>query len=690
MQKIKLADERIFYKATGKNVTLQRRNPYRMKNILEEFSEQGSPQKSAELFNLLVSLIRPLRTDEKGIKNAEDRLRELVDILKESPEITAGIRWHIRNIIINGDISYILSDSGVAEGGNLFSEMNSRLKHWVLPELKAPNDLGDVIRQVFHKTSDNTWMARVSNKIWISLFELLDMQLRASEKTEIRRVFDAASVLSFRICGNILDKQFRDYPEYNREASSPFAMQNTYLAAFRLKFENDELLSGQGHKLFEELEKCRLAINRIKKDRNQNGAGVQQTFLLVKLERQITRLKMITSILDDDVPVDTERAVLFFKSVVYFESRKNKIAALLSDNLGLMAFQITEHKSHTGEHYIANNKKEYFSFFKSACGGGVFAAIMGIVKIMIHHLHLALFWQHFWFSINYAIGFVGIHVSGSTLATKQPSMTAAALAGTLDVNKSGFVSPAEVAITVGKVWRSQFVAFAGNLLVTFPIAFLLAVIYDLVMGHPIESGEAATDLLRAQNVLDTPVYIYASVTGVMLFISGIISGYYDNKVLFSRIPERVEMHPLLNKFFSKSFLEKLGGYLKYNLGSLAGNISLGFLLGFPAFFGNILAIPLDIRHITISTAHYAIGIYSTRFDLEMYHIIGGALGIVVIGFMNFLVSFSLAFFVAIKSRNIRYVDYLSIPYYVFRYAVKYPKDFVYPPKKDRMPEELNL
>ncbi len=75
------------------------------------------------------------------------------------------------------------------------------------------------------------------------------------------------------------------------------------------------------------------------------------------------------------------------------------------------------------------------AFFRSACGGGVFAAVMGLFKLMIHQLHLALFWQHFWYSISYAMGFVGIHVTGSTLATKQPSMTAAALAGSLDINK---------------------------------------------------------------------------------------------------------------------------------------------------------------------------------------------------------------------------------------------------------------
>lgn len=661
-----------------------------MKNILEEFVQHGSPQKSGDLLTVLVSMMRPKQVDSIGIKYAEEKLGELIVILKEFPELTEHLKWHIRNIILQGDIEYVLSDSGVAEGGSFFSELGSRIKHIFLPELKRPNDLGEAVRQVFYKSSDHVWVSEIRDGLWVELFELMGMRLHTPNRMEIQKVFDAAVALSYRICGNILDKQFQDYPEYRRAELSPFIKQNAELNLFRSKFEKGESLDGTGFKLFEELEKCRLSVEKIKRDRSGKGAGLQQTFLLVKLERQIARLKIITAMLDDDLPVDIQRTVLFFKRIIFFESRKNRIWPLITDNVGLVAFQISEHKSNTGEHYITNNKKEYMAFFRSACGGGVFAAFMGFLKIIIHHLNLALFWQHFWYSISYACGFVGIHVTGSTLATKQPSMTAAALAGALDINKSGVVSPTEIAITFGKVWRSQFVAFMGNLLVTFPVAMGLAILYDLIMGKPLASGEEAQNLLKAQNPLETPVYIYASITGVMLFFSGLISGYYDNMVLFSKIPERVEKHPLLNKFFPKTFLKRLANYLKFNLGSLAGNIALGFLLGFPAFFGNILGISLDIRHITISTAHYAIGIYGTRFNIDTYQLIGALFGIGIIGFMNFIVSFLLAFWVAMKSRNIRYGDYWKIPVYILKYLVRYPKDFVFPPKHERLPENVQL
>ncbi len=657
-----------------------------MNTILKEFEARGSLDKSRELLTVLVADLRKNSSPRKK-GNQPAGLDELIQILKENPVHANNLRWHIRNLILGGRIEGILTDSGVAEGGSFFNEFFSRLRHLLLPALVKNEDLGETIRKIFYKPGDLHWLMEIPDSRWKELFELLGMSLHTAEADDLKKIFDAATALSFRISGTILDTQFKEY-ESLRKSSGPFIRQTAELEKFRQLFEGGQSLKGKGHKLFEELEKCRLAVDKIKRDRADYGAGLQQTFLLVKLERQIARLKIITSVLDDEIPVDVARTVIFFKRIVYFELRKNNPFALISDNVGLLAFQISEHKSHTGEHYITTSRKEYFSFFLSACGGGFFAPLMGLIKLMIEHLQPALFWQHFGYSVNYALGFVGIHITGSTLATKQPSMTAAALAGSLDAHKTGTVEAEEIALTFGKVWRSQFVAFAGNLAVTFPFAFLLAFLYDIITGAPIAEGKEAVKLLAAQNPAETPVYIYASITGIMLFLSGIISGYYDNLVLFSRIPERLENHPTLKKFLPAPLLKKVAGYTKYNLGSWAGNISLGFLLGFPAFFGKILGIPLDIRHITISTAHYAMGIYGTLSDLDWYHIIWGIVGIVIIGFLNFLVSFSLAFWIAIKSRNIRFSGYLSIPRYIWTYLKKYPWDFVYPPKNGRNREQV--
>jgi site-specific recombinase len=55
----------------------------------------------------------------------------------------------------------------------------------------------------------------------------------------------------------------------------------------------------------------------------------------------------------------------------------------------------------------------------------------------------------------------------------------------------------------------------------------------------------------------------------------------------------------------------------------------------------------------------------------------------MIGFLNFMVSFGLAFFVAVRSRGIQLKDYPELISVVWRYFKKYPMDFILPPARTR-------
>ncbi|MCW3108248.1 MAG: site-specific recombinase, partial [Segetibacter sp.] len=55
---------------------------------------------------------------------------------------------------------------------------------------------------------------------------------------------------------------------------------------------------------------------------------------------------------------------------------------------------------------------------------------------------------------------------------------------------------------------------------------------------------------------------------------------------------------------------------------------------------------------------------------------------------NFLVSFSLAFLVAIKSRGVRLKDYPEMLTIMGKFFIKFPTDFFFPPKYPREIEEV--
>ncbi|MBL0144418.1 MAG: hypothetical protein IPP48_00215 [Chitinophagaceae bacterium] len=141
---------------------------------------------------------------------------------------------------------------------------------------------------------------------------------------------------------------------------------------------------------------------------------------------------------------------------------------MLSENTGYLAYQIAEHGGKRGEDYITTTRKEFWKMFWSAAGGGVIISFIGIVKNLIGKLSLAPFWQGFFYSTNYSLGFILIQDTGSTLATKQPAYTANNVASSFDAQKTGDEPDLRnLAITVAKVSRTQLASFAGNLMVVF-------------------------------------------------------------------------------------------------------------------------------------------------------------------------------------------------------------------------------
>lgn len=432
-----------------------------------------------------------------------------------------------------------------------------------------------------------------------------------------------------------------------------------------------------------------LLIDTIKKEAKNEGVGLQLSYTLKRISQQLNRMLLLLQLLKTPEVSNTRLAKLLF-DILHEEKSKNSLKKQWNETTHQLAYQITEHESKTGEHYIAETKEEYRSMFFSSCGGGVFATLMTVIKTILHHLHFAPFWQAFAYSINYASGFVGIQLTHATLATKQPAMTASKIAQALDVTHSEVNENdlKNLAITIGKVSRSQFVSFAGNLLIVFPLTFGVAALWHLIFKHPIIDTKEAYQMLHDVHPYKNPTWYYACVTGVFLFLSGIISGYYDNKVIYSKINERVKHHPYLKRILTKRMLLKLSNYIQHNLGSLIGNISLGFMLGTAGFIGFILGLPFDIRHITISSGNYALAIYTLGKDVPINYALICLSGVLGIGLFNFLISFSLAIFVAIRSRNVKTKQVADLLKWTGLYFRKHPKDFFRAPKTIRKPEDI--
>jgi site-specific recombinase len=153
--------------------------------------------------------------------------------------------------------------------------------------------------------------------------------------------------------------------------------------------------------------------------------------------------------------------------------------------------------------------------------------------------------------MNYAMGFVMIYLMGFTLATKQPAMTAATMTKVLSEEGNSQRNNTEFAHLVSKLFRSQFIAFVGNVLLAFPVA--LAIIYGLdVFFSQNLAVERSDKLLKDLDPFKSKAILHASIAGFYLFISGIISGNIGNNSVFYQIRKE-----LLKTFLSEAFRKEI-------------------------------------------------------------------------------------------------------------------------------------
>ena len=96
--------------------------------------------------------------------------------------------------------------------------------------------------------------------------------------------------------------------------------------------------------------------------------------------------------------------------------------------------------------------------------------------------------------------------------------------------------------------------------------------------------------------------------------------------------------------------------------------------------GHFIGLDLDIRHITFVSGNIAMGLYGAHFQLIWSMWVWIFSGLVIVGFINFIVSFGLSIWLAFRSRNIPDSELFSLIKAVWRHFKKAPMSFIFPPQ----------
>lgn len=639
----------------------------------------------------LIDLVQQIRPNSpRNVREAEDKFKRVLRQLETEPVSLSALQQALLSQLTNTEILQALIESGIISSRGFVQELGRKMKHKLLPGLLEEQDLLFVISRVFYRKTDYIWVSQVNQDLWKQFFKLVHLSINMKDSQLISQLHASLRILSFRLTTLGWENEIWKRLEKGKLTGSPFVEQNRLVMQY-LEQPTGEALKRISllYNIQEQLYHCRQNVLLMRDQRAFSGTSLSLTFLTTRILQMTNRMLLIADALDGDQHFNEDRFVDFFVTVVTNENKKNSIREFLSDNLGLLAYQITEHKGKKGEKYIATDGKAFGKLFYSALKGGAIVSFVAVIKNLIGKLILPPFWMGFAYSTNYAAGFIIMDQTHSTLATKQPAYTASTLANALDSKKQQEKPDLKnLAITVANTARSQIASFAGNLLVVFPLTYVVVWCLKSFFGYVIVDNAKALHLLEDQHPWHSPALLYACFTGVFLFLSGIISGYVDNHVVYGQMTERLKSHPVLTNRFSPKRLDRLAGFVNNYAGTFSGSLALGFFLGMSTIAGKIFGIPFDIRHITISAGNAAIGFFGSEEHLSLSYLLIVFLGVLGIGFLNFFVSFSLAFFVAVRSRGIRLRDYPELIGYILRYFRRFPADFIFPPLKTRLPEQI--
>jgi site-specific recombinase len=650
-----------------------------MEHTLRHYSERQADQ-PVELIADLVSQMRPGKHQHSD--HAVHAIQALCHVLHNHPEYVTQLRTAILTLLGQRKPVSLIVDAGIHPNSGFFSELSRRVGHKFLPEAVDPAYLKDLFGQIFSAPDDDRWVLVVPDDVWLQLLTALRLEEASPEELAACRksLFDAAQVLSYRLSALGLEPELiRNYPELE-DHSSPFIMQNTEFSQF---------LEGTPHSadairhILVMLDQCRKIIGKIRRASSQTGTSIRLTFLLQRISQHVQRMELLLDIIARQMTTEDEQVlyIKLLKTLVYAECHKNDVRQHWRENMELLALRVTENASRTGEHYITETRSEYFALLRSAMGAGLIIGIMAMIKVITAGHHYAPLTEAIFFSLNYGLGFVLIHILHFTVATKQPAMTAAAIAASIDGNDGKSKDMDKLVGIIAQTMRSQTVAIIGNVILALPTAMLIAWLIYTLTGHHFVTPEKANKMLADIHPLYSGALFYAAIAGVCLFLSGLIAGYHDNLAIYNRIPQRLRALRWLKRLLGEARLDRVAHYIENNLGALAGNFYFGCLLGGMAAIGVLLGLPIDIRHITFSSAFAGFSFVGLDFAFSWQVLAVALLGIWLIGTMNLVVSFSLALYVAMKSRKVTFAQWRHLITALFKRLVTQPRQFFLPPKR---------
>lgn len=580
------------------------------------------------------------------------RIKYLLQLLQRNPEWEKNFAAAFAEALRDVSSLELFSEIGVDRDVSFLAEVGERLSRKFLIEGGPQKSLGALLETIFPSDEDYVWVESIDSETLAQLIRLITRDPGVDWSGLRIDVENAILVLTTQLCAlglrpalraRLSEKDFRQSPYYDLSEKA-----REFLRAVTA----GEDISQKRDALILQLADARAHVNQAYAHLDQHGVSIGLVYALEHMLRLIARIELLVE-LRRSPQISPRLLQIFISQLIQDLHASHDLWDFVWSHAQLLLKKVVQRNSEIGEHYIAATPREYFGMLKKAGGGGFIMGFTVYFKFLLMAVPLSAFAFGFLASLNYAVSFVVIQVLHLTVGTKQPASTAPVLAA--KIKEASTQAEVESAVDdLVCIARSQFASVLGNMALVAPTVMAICWIFFAATGQPFLNAHEAEHALQSVDLIGGS-WLYAIVTGGLLFLSSLIAGWADNWFAFNKMRERIIHNEKINSALDQKRAIRWALVLEKNIAGLAGNISLGFFLGLMPVIFKFIGLPLDVRHVTLSTGQiFATVIGAPAEWMASPEFLRALLGCVVIGILNVTSSFFFALSFAAAATDVRH------------------------------------
>jgi site-specific recombinase len=415
-----------------------------------------------------------------------DRLIEFLDNADERRRFQAAVG----ELLAETDGTNAFAHAGIPSERGFLAELGERVMNSVLPRPRNDHDLGTLVRLLIRSDADVERLARMPDDRLARLADALYPAHHPAAIEKLRRSFaNGFRLFATWVRAQGLSPKIRKRSRPCDLTDSPFYRLSRVSETVVERWLADRVTEAETAIWRQECEQCRREMAEIHVLIERAGVSTHVVYGLEVIERCLARMSAMVDVMaaapSGPRPDELRRVLVPFATSVH---QDRSVRHLVGWNTHLLQRRIVERSGRTGEHYMTATRAEYRHMWLAAAGGGLLTVGTAAIKTALSAWHASDFAHGVMYGLNYAISFLLLQRFGLVLATKQPAMTAAALAAIVR-ERTGEDRANEIAEYAARICRSQLAAALGNVIVVSAGAFAFVHLWQFAIGRPFMTGE---------------------------------------------------------------------------------------------------------------------------------------------------------------------------------------------------------